>query len=519
MKKIVVLDLDREEFRFAVGEIRRRKETLIGAGAVSWQPTSEGAPLTPTEQANRIREHLKGYKLGKAPAILLVDRSKVEELNLELPPIPDAELPQMVLNQALLDSPGMSEETVIDFVPDQSTALETRRKIVALALAPKSIESYKSICQQAGLQLVGIQYRPYAATVPVRQTTAEILDTTSLVITLYREDVEFSILDGDAIPLSRQVRLPGTSIDAASLTRLLGEIRRTLLVAPQHLAEGRQIADIRLQANIESVEDLCLAIQNDAGLPVLRMDPLTSSGFTLNDGVELPTGSAALIGVLQQAANDKKPPIDFLNPRKPVVRKSNTRTLVLGAMLLAIAGYFGFDYLQQQYAKNNQGLNELRGTLADLKNWLKKNDKDRKLAEGLDQWERSSLNWLDEMRELSLRIPPGQDVTLSRVTMSPGRGTGGTISFSAAARTPDAVVALEKALRDERHAIQTPGITQRSDKNYPWGFESTLTVLKGAEKADEKETDETPPSKGEPVKTSPVKPAATKVVEGKEEQR
>lgn len=491
MKKIVVLDLDREEFRFAVGGVHRRKVSLLGGGSVSWQAAAEGTPLTANEQGTQIKEKLKEQKLGKAPAILLVDRSRVEELNLTLPPVPDAELPQLVLNQALLDSPGLTDETIIDFVPDRTESLEAQRKIVAFALSPKAIENYKSIFQQAGLQLAGIQYRPYAATVPVRLAGADVLETTSLVITLYRDDVELSLLDGDAIPLSRQVRLPGLSTDERAVTRLLGEIRRTMLVAPQHLPEGRQVTDIRLQSNGELIESLSSSIQSEFGLPVFQVNPLESDGVTAEEGATLPHGGAALIGTLQLAARDEKPQIDFLNPRKPVVKKSNTRTLVLAALFLAMGAYFGFDYLQQEYAKSNQGLNELKGNLADLKKQLKEIDKERKLATELKRWESSSLNWLDEMRELSVRIPSGQDVTLSRLTMSPGRGAGGAISFSAAARTPDAVVALEKALRDERHSIYTPGITQRSDKNYPWGFESTLTVLPRPEKSEEKTIENT----------------------------
>lgn len=502
MKKVVVLDLDREEFRFAVGGLQRRQVTLLGTGAVKWQSGAEGAPLTPFDQGNQIREELKGYKLGRVPAILLADRSKVEELNLDLPPVPDAELPQLVKNQALLDSPGLTEETVIDFVGYRSESIDEQRKIVAFALSPGVIERYKEVCGQAGLQLAGIQYRPYAATAVVRQAVREVLETTSLVVTQYRDEVELSLLDGDTTPLSRQVRLPGNKSDEGSAARLLGEIRRTLLIAPQHLPPGRSIADIRVQGGALPNEELCHAIQTDTGLPVLSVNPLDIPGMTMADGVTLILGVESLLGALQLAANEEKPPIDFLNPRKPIVRKSNVRTLVLGGALLAIAWYFAFDYFQQYSARSNQGINDLRGTLSDLKSRLKKIDKERKLAEALNQWESTNPNWLDELRELSVKIPPGQDVTLSRLSMSPGRGAGGAISFSASARTPDAVVALEKALRDERHAIQTPGITQRSDKNYPWGFESTLSVLRKVEQKEEKTSETTAPT----TKTAKEKP-------------
>lgn len=468
------------EFRFAVGGVHRRKVTVIAAGKTEWQASSEGTALTAQEQGQQIRERLKEYKLGKTPVVVLADRSKVEELNLSLPSVPDAELPPLVLNQALLESPGLTEETIVDFVPLRVEDSETSRKVIALAMTPKTVEGYQAVCQQAGLQLTGIQYRPYAACVPVRESMGEVLETTSLVVTPYRDDVELSVLDGDEVPLSRQVRLPGLQADEGVQERLIGEIRRTLLTAPQHLTKGREIQDLRVCGTSDGTADLIKRIGEETGLPVLRIDPTTSAGVSVEGDSPLVEGFTPLLGVLQLAALDRRPAIDFLAPHKPIVRQSNTRTLVLGGLLLLTAGYFGFDFLQQQMAAGNEQLNELRKTLAELKSDLKKLDKEKNLANNVLNWEASTPNWLEELRDFSQRIPPGEDVTLSRLTLSPGRGAGGAMSFAAAARSPDAVVALEKSLRDDRHAIQTPGIVQRSDKNYPWGFESTITISKKA---------------------------------------
>lgn len=485
MKKIVVVDIDREEFRFAVGGVHRRSVKLLAAGVCAWRPAEEGVALSATDQGKQIREQLKSYKVAKSPLVLFVDRTKVEELHLSLPPVADSELPQLVINQAVLESPGMTEETIIDFVPEPLESFDAPRKIVAFALLPKELEHAKTVAQQIGLPPTSLQYRPYSAAVPAQQLAGDSLDITSLLVTLYRDEVELSLVDGEEIPLSRHVRLPGLGQDDNARLRLIGEIRRTLLIAPQHLKSGRQVTDLRLQGTAALIESLSEQIQSESGLPVLKINVFDQPELKLPDGFVPTEGLVPLLGALILAAHEKKPLIDFLNPRKPVVRRSNKRAYVFAGIFLAIAGYFGFEYLQQQAALTNKSSDELKATLADLKNRLKKIDKERKVAEALQQWETSAPNWLDELRDLSVKIPPGQDVTLSRISMSPGRGAGGLISFSAAARTPEAVVALETALRDERHAIQTPGITPRSDKNYPWGFESSLSVQRRSNVSEE----------------------------------
>ena len=82
------------------------------------------------------------------------------------------------------------------------------------------------------------------------------VETISLVVTPYRDDVELSVLDGDGVPLSRQVRLPGLQADEGVQERLIGEIRRTLLTAPQHLTKGREIQDLRVCGTSDGAADL-----------------------------------------------------------------------------------------------------------------------------------------------------------------------------------------------------------------------------------------------------------------------
>ena len=99
------------------------------------------------------------------------------------------------------------------------------------------------------------------------------------------------------------------------------------------------------------------------------------------------------------------------------------------------------------------------------------------MVEAIRDWGESDVNWLDELRDLSLRFPSGRDVVLLRMGMSHARNVGGNIDMVGVVRDPVIVSRIENSLRDKYHQISSRHVQERDqDKSYAWHFEAQLVV-------------------------------------------
>ncbi|MFO1021173.1 MAG: hypothetical protein U0903_10810 [Planctomycetales bacterium] len=522
MSKLVALDWDERELRFAVVATQRKHLKLLGWGGV---PLVEGAAPIPVADAaalaKKIRETLTPYKVGKAKTVLLIDRAKVEQFHFSLPGgIPAAELPGMVLNHLMMESPGVTEESPVDFEAVTSNDPEESRLINAYVATDKETEHFRSVCKQAGLIPESLQFRPHAACVPYQQSIGDVLEMNTLLVTTYHHDAELSLVTGSRIPLSRTIRLPEPMDTDAGAQRLMAEIRRTLLLAPQHLPSGQTIGELRLQSPGAPNEEFRSRIQTETGLPCAnyRLDEWLTPAK--NVSLETTAQMAPLVGGLLTLSGVGKPLLDFFHPRKPVKKGTNKQTLILVGVMAIVGIVFGLDYLQQQFSKADPELETLRETKSKLEKQIKKLAPDRKLAEAVQLWDKGSVIWLDELRNLSMKMPPGQDLVLSHLMLASGRNGNGSMGFSAVARTPQAIETVETALRDETHHLPTINFNRRADGQYI--FDTVVTLLspppksaatketKPAEKSTSKSQTDEKPSKGKSgAADKPTKPAAS----------
>jgi Tfp pilus assembly protein PilN len=141
-----------------------------------------------------------------------------------------------------------------------------------------------------------------------------------------------------------------------------------------------------------------------------------------------------------------------------------------------VVGLLGNHYLSL-FASADQENQRLADELKDLEKLLKKTAEKRKVTDAISDWNANSVVWLDELRDLSAKIPPGQDLVLHRLSMAPSRGGRASISFQGLAREQKVVTRMENSLRDERHEVQTPRVEEHTrDKSFSWNFETSVSV-------------------------------------------
>jgi len=142
--------------------------------------------------------------------------------------------------------------------------------------------------------------------------------------------------------------------------------------------------------------------------------------------------------------------------------------------LLACAGAYAYWDAYSTLAERNRHLAAQR---KDLDETLKRSRQRTQLFDAVSNWQANEIVWLDELRELSLRLPPSRDLLVQRMTISTGRSGGGVIELQGVVRDASVVAGIDRNLHDEYHAVsprRTGGYPQGNQ--YPWLFERTITV-------------------------------------------
>ena len=164
---------------------------------------------------------------------------------------------------------------------------------------------------------------------------------------------------------------------------------------------------------------------------------------------------ASLLGMVLDEVRGGAHAIDFLHPRKPPAPPDRRRPLLVAAAMVVALILFGGYYVWDQLASVDVENQKLAAELADVKDLVKQAAQKKQAVAAIREWQADEVNWLDELRDLSLRFPSSRDAIVLKMTMSPGRGGGGTIQFSGLVRDPSIVVRMESNIRDSFHEIRS----------------------------------------------------------------
>ena len=475
MQRLIAIDCDSREFAYIQASVSGDRITIEAAAIVPLKSAEPDRLATVEEATAQLQAALAKYKRSGVKALVGVDRNAIELISITVPPSTDAELPEMVQNQLVSESPTIADESVIDFIPNPGDPAESRR-ITAATLPKTELQRVTTICNAINLTPHRILARPYeTASLFLKKGTLGTGD--SLLVNVIVDEVDLIVVDQIRPLFFRSVRLPGGLGDETAEQRVLDEIRRTLLVAPQNVEVGQVIESVYVFGTSPEHERLVQQIAKDCNAKVHAIDPF--EGFTINGELENRTSGrlVPLLGMLAEEAHGAAHSIDFANPRKAPPPPNRVRQIAIGtAVAAALFGSIGY-YVYESFAKLTAEQKQLTSDLADLTSRIKKSADKKKMAEAIEDWNGNSVIWLDELRDLSAKFPPGQDLVIQRLAMTPTRAGRASISFQGLARESKVVARMESALRDNRHEVQTPRIEERVlDKMYSWSFDTSIGV-------------------------------------------
>ncbi|MFV1966761.1 MAG: type IV pilus biogenesis protein PilM [Pirellulaceae bacterium] len=470
MSQMLAIDWDQNEVRYLLATATGPRLKIRSMGTA---PISSSSDDKPTDVGRAIQSALAKQRLGRSTVLVALRRADIEVLSITLPPAKDTELPELVANEVLRQSPQLAENATVDFVALNDNANEPR--IVSAAVCPaEQIARIRRDCDSAGLTANRVLVRPFALRSLLEDPRTS--DRSSLLVCRVGDDIDLAVVAQKRVLYARTVKLPKQADDASAIERLLEEIHRTVVVAPQSRVTGGSIERVCVVGDSNQLAAIVEQLAARLSMPVEIVDPFAAVGVTDRATDATLDRFAPLLGIVHDEVG-KRHAIDFLDPRKPPAPPDRRRQLTIAgaiaAVIVAFGGYYVWDELHGLEAHNDT----LEAEFRDLKELVKKATGHRRVAESIQQWEARNVNWLDELQGFCERFPSSRDALVLHMSLTPSRSGGGEIDLNGLVRGPEIVLRMENAIRDDFHTVQRKRVQERvQEKAYTWHFDSSVTV-------------------------------------------
>ncbi len=386
------------------------------------------------EIGQALKEQLLEMEIGKCDGIAIVSRSVTEIRELLVPPAPEDELPDMIRFQARSEFASLADDWALDYVP-LSITQDKPTQVLAAALTPQLDTSIKTICRLANVKLKRILLRPFAASDLLNSQFAN--GELGLLVDQNSDTTDLSLIDGKKLITTRTVRLPANMSADQRSKQLISEVRRTLAAA-RTASQGRKVKRVIISGKEAKNRLLAGDLAGPLKMEVDFMDPFSKvqvENSAVLDAIELPGRYMSSLGGLQRELAGTRPDIDFLNPRRPVVKKVDYRKYQYYAALAAAIAFIAMVIGWRTLGSQKQKIEEKR---AELVNKIRINEGDenmpsvdQRLAEvrKIDDWKSDEVNWLVELSEFSNRYLLPDDVVADSFTASFRPGSPGNINL------------------------------------------------------------------------------------------
>ena len=99
-------------------------------------------------------------------------------------------------------------------------------------------------------------------------------------------------------------------------------------------------------------------------------------------------------------------------------------------------------------------------------------------AQSVQQWTRGDINWLEELRDISRKLPSSDQVRVEECRASVTPAGDGVVVLEGVVDVADTIALIEQNLSSERRRVRGEGGTyELRDEKYPWRFRETITIL------------------------------------------
>ena len=474
MPQLIALEWDPREIRLMAASGRGRQVVIEQAFSIPCEIDASAAGAA--EQIGRkIAAELDARGLARGETVVAVGRNNIELRQLQLPPAPDEDLPDMVRFQATREFNELDDKWLLDFVSIDGSA-ETPRTVLATAIAPAVLKQIEAVCEHAGLKMRRLLLRPCEAALLLEgQKSIPRGQVVLLVDPLGVEADLTAVIDGTAVFL----RTTRFSSDPPPLPALLAEIRRTMAAASNQLG-GRRIESIVLCGDQQVHIDLAGAIAAELGIRVEPFNPL--DGIKLGSALigsppEHPGRFAPLVGMLLAELKPSRHAVDFLHPRRRPAPPDPRRKWMIAGAAAAVLLLGWIIYGRVEHYLLASSVDQLTQDSADLDASILQAKKVRANSADIAKWADEDVIWLDRIYTLNQSFPPAEDMILNDLAADSGINNG-QVTLKGYSR-PDGIARLRESIGAHGGRLNEQNIIEdRTLPPYTCTFEATVLPKK-----------------------------------------
>ena len=469
-QRVAVVHWDRENLHFLIVTPKSKKLSLGDVGSVPHADVAN--PFLAL--ANHFREHsIKVQRL-----VVLLSRPELDLLTLSLPPAEASELPALVASEVEQQLGETGEPPAVDFyvLPNANAnhadaPSQTGVQVLAFALPASVQRTLQTQITGAGFRAVAICSRQLSPLGILRRRHVPE-STLAISVHLYASEAEMAICRGAEPMLLRSIRINPEDPNRVA-EQIWLESQRCLALLPH------EIADLPFSwfvyTTCEASWQVARALEDHEHITIQPIDPLIGWDVETQAQTEstMKLASAANAGAAWEYLNDELP-VNLLAPKKPA-KPANpvVRWATIGAaaaMVLGIGGY----YLLSDVKRLNEEVLTLEGELLSVKKVTAKFQEKADQVAAVENWLSDQVDWVEELNELSKRLPDGQNATVRRLTAS-ANSNSGAIDLAVQVARQETISQFEGSIRGAKYNVTSKQISQNPESTeYPWQFETRI---------------------------------------------
>lgn len=509
-----VIDLDGAFLRVVQASLRgsRTAVTRILAEKLDWPP--DGDHADPNVVGTAIARTLARLRLKPGTVVMGVPRALVVLRTLSLPMIEDfRELASMVHFQIGKDLPFALEDAVIDFTvrrgssapagepgpKDAAGPSETKTEpspappkfeVLVAAVRSEVVSFYEMAAAAAGLKLSALGWLSYANARCLEACRIAEGGQGIALISLRPDEVAIDVICQQSLLFSRgaPIKLPLEPSPAAPTPAPVpvgvepnsapppGE--PSAQAVPENFVDTVTIQVVRslhsyggmephtpvaklVVAGFTGHEEAVVgALQARLNTPCVLLDPASALDLP-RAAREHAAGSISAVGLALGANDPQGLPFDFLNPKRPAVRRNLRRTRLMMAGAAAAAALLFLGGVQRFLINQREArLNALKTELSQAAGKRSIYRQMRLQAGSVQNWVQEKHNWLEHYAYLSAILPSSEDLYIGSLSVS-GQGI---IRLAVQARSGEVLARLEKQLRAAGYSVKPLAITPGADR-------------------------------------------------------
>ncbi len=463
MANKLAIDWDESELRLVAAQCHGTNVKVTDAAVI---------PIQNNNVIETLREAIEQRGLQKTETLVAIGRGKAELRELQLPPVPDDELPDMVRFQAIRNFASAGDTATVDFLVTKRTSEGV--EMIAAAVGPSGLSEIRETCEAADLEIKRIALRPLAAAALFLMRNRSTGPGDTVLIDLLANDAEIIVARNGRVIFVRTVRMPAEPMSRGKA--LAGELRRSLAACGSRGSLDRVVLWGRESVHTEDHAMLTTASESKVDI----LDPFDFVEISQPAKTRLPDHVgrlAPLIGLLAADVGAADRLVDFLNPRQRPEEKVNPfRSAAIIGIPIAAVLLIAF-LMYRQLSNLDAEIRKLSLINANRQAQVDRAIDSIRRTETIDVYLDGNVNWLSEIERLAESMPPSDEMIVRRMAGSVDARGGGTLVVVGGVTKPEVIDSFEQALRDPSHRVIGDGASQiQTDDAFRWKFTESITV-------------------------------------------